>query len=247
MKKSAVLIIFISLFFACSNSNENNTPEPLLKHIITVGSTQYYENFTYVGNKLDKITYPDSYKQFAYAGDLIISINWTHTNYGTSYVYTYDTDDRLINIHETNNGEFGAGPTYDTDYQYNTDSTISFATAQNGSAFRSGLISLANGEVSRMVTDFADGSPSQAIDYTSDTKNFFGKNITGYKNIAFTGIIGIDGVNNNTTGKAYTWNTNLVFHYDYTYNADDYPETATITYSDDNIDPVSYTIQYIYE
>jgi hypothetical protein len=255
MKKSLILTVFVSLFFSCSKNEQNDSSviveqDLLIKQILTPGTSQPYQNFIYVDNKLDKIEYfAYEYKKFTYTGNLITHIYEHHSDYGIGYSYSYDGSNRLINLKETKNGEYISSPNFETDYQHNSDGTISFSTIRDGSAYCSGLIYLSNNQVYKRVTDYVGGSTSKIIDYTSDSKNFYAKNILGYKNIAFTGVIGADGVNQNITSTTYQGNkagSTSQIQFNYTYNSDNYPETATVTYISTS-GSSTFTNQYIYQ
>ncbi|HMJ45720.1 MAG TPA: hypothetical protein VK498_00225 [Ferruginibacter sp.] len=214
----------------------------LIKRIITSqNDTEFFlesQTFTYEDgtNKLIKAeTRPDESLNFTYTGDLITKIYATnrYSPFGTRYDYSYDDTGKLTTVTIIGYSKFGGGPPVVRTYTYNPDNTIDFSTTGGNSGdtvLTFGTITLTGGEVTQVTTTYNSNSTTETLNYTYDDKNFYAKNILGYKNIAFTGIIGTQGINHNRSNITYT------------YNADNYPQAATYPHG-----AGIRTNEYIYE
>lgn len=248
MKKIFCLITFSMLFLvSCSSDDspsESETSNLLLKQInegdIVFGGT--VTDYTYNGNKLLEIRSTNDSGVFShiytYTGNLITKIEKFEIDYvGTPGEQTlllstdefqYNGNDQLVQFKTTT-------PDSDeervTTYVYNSGNTVTFEQYSNSpgnapQSLKTGTITVQDGEISRLqvVKEF----DSYTDNYTYDTKNSILKNVVGYDKLIFTHIIGKQGSFTSVETIVGGISRNFLNgEFEYTYNSDNYPITAT--------------------
>ena len=229
MKKIICLlaIVAVSLTSCSSDSSSDQNPsnDVLVRKVIyDYGSLDYGDTveYTYNGNKLLKGLYSDgSVENFTYSGDLITKIELLSEGY---VIYTenfiYDSSNRLIKYNLLEDG-FNEQETF----VYNNDGTAT-ATYGTGVGANVSTYYYENDELIKIV-----GSDGHTYNYTYDSKNSPYRNVTGYDKIVlvvhgdhefFGAKQNISRIFDATENINYMSNT-------MTYNANNYPITATST------------------
>ncbi len=253
MKKILCLLSVSMLFLAScssssdSSSSENPTPQNLLLKKIVEGDVALggsESNYTYNGNKLVEITRKSDTDVFSdiytYTGNLITKIE----KFQVYYSGTPDESTQLLSTDEFQynaNNQLVQFKTINTDYSdvelvttyvYNTNNTVTFQQYKNTLneapvLLKTGTIKVQDGEIVQLqvVKQF----DSYTDNYTYDTKNSIFKNVVGYDKLIFTHIIGKQGnltmVDSIIGGISHNFVNGGEFQY--TYNADNYPLTAS--------------------
>ena len=259
MKITKFLTIFslLLLFTSCSddestnnidNNDDTNTETLLRERITQYDNETITEFFNYDSNKnLASIIDSDGFSyNYIYENNLLKRINYTDSD-ANIIDYTnlnYDDTNNLINyvVYIPDNDE---GLKFDL--EYNSDQTITIKEyrgdlVNQNSLIGESTINLSNKQkVSEIGNDYS-------INYSYDNKNGIYKNISNIEtlnliNIDFNGYI--ESGNNNIIRINEEENgNNIIFdEYEYIYNNDNYPVSATYLY-DGELDS---TIQYIYE
>ena len=244
MKKLILFLSALSLVFVSCSSDADPLPviEPvdttvntssvlLKKDIYTYNSVAKETNYTYTGNKFNKITFYDGdYALYTYTGNLITKIQYFDivNTLLTVENLTYDSNGKLITYVEID-GLDG----YKETYVYNTNGTVSFSSFYGSNVSQttpenSGVIVLQNGEVAKRTENLTGGGVDERT-YTYDTKNSPFKNVVGLDKIAIrTSFIDHGSFHNlltwrfTSTGNPTDGQTSI-----YTYNANNFPVTRT--------------------
>ncbi|ULC58091.1 hypothetical protein MBM09_09180 [Flaviramulus sp. BrNp1-15] len=271
MKLNYFLLITLCLtLFACSTESTDTpneeTPEEteqptdgiLLKRIVeTYEGETYTTTFTYDGNKLITYDEGDGWKNiFTYEDEKLVREDQFAENELNAYVILeYNTDGSLSNFREYFLEPSGLGGIVTKNiFEYNTDNTITQtiyrgdATSQTDFS-HTYIITMQNDNIKSIV----DSHDSYSYEY--DDKNGVFKNI---HNIEILNIL-----SENEFGALIFGNTNNVINandfegsdeynetYEYTYNDNSYPVSATWTSTYDgsfgSYEDVS-TIEFFYE
>lgn len=229
MKKIILCLgmVAITLTSCSSDSSDpvtlNPSNEVLVKKIVYNEVTNDYSEtvqFTYNGNKLVSGVYDDgSVETYTYSGNLITKIEVTDAG---EVLYTetfaYDSNDRLTEYHALEDG-FDDQETF----VYNADGTATSTVGTGISALTRALY-FQNDELVKTVD-----AGGHTYTYTYDTKNSPFRNVTGFDKIAYV-IHGdheffgrkqnISEIQDTTDNVDYMTNS-------MTYNADNYPTSAT--------------------
>lgn len=246
MKKIIGLFAFVALLLtSCSSSDSAATSESdvLVKRTIRTysgGGSVTTVDHTYSGKKAVKSTNSNgNYELYTYTGDLITQVK----NYNASDVhvetetFTYDSDKKLESYVRVNVvGNTGIKQTY----VYNTNGTVSTTTYSGNATSQTtqtetGTIVISGGEV---VVQTSSGGAMHT--YTYDTKNNPFKNITGFDKIMVIGGVATGGVQHNILTD--NDDAGYVYNFAYTYNAANFPTSATKSEGGSSI----YTTEYIY-
>ncbi len=251
MKKFVLLLSVFSLVIVSCSSDADSLPVivPLAdsvvdtngillkKAIITANSVSGADeiNFTYTGNKLNRITYLNgNYDVYIYTGDLITEIrNYNVDNtLSSTDDFHYNSSNKLIGRNDLGSG------VYETSYVHNSNGTISFNDSGD-----SGVIYFQNGEIVRITKNLSGGGVSEDT-YTYDGMNSPFKNIVGFDKMAFaywgTGIFHNELTYHYTATGGITGTDTTT----YTYNSNNFPITSTHTL-DSSSDVI--TAQYFYQ
>lgn len=235
MKK--ILCIFsaltLALFSSCSNedapSDSSSNDGVLVKKTIETFSdgSKITANFTYDGNKIVSIV-DDSGEvnmYYTYTGDLITKIVFKYPNGTIDQVntYEYDSNKRLITyIRSDAAAKEGAKEVY----TYNANGTVSIKHYGGDDKTQTylqwnGVITLANGEVTSITTDYFMNNMNYA--YTYDDKNNAAKNVVGWDKIPFNESSSTGGVFHNQVSEKDLSNNTITATSVYTYNSAGYP------------------------
>jgi hypothetical protein len=245
MKKIILCFSLVAMSLAsCSSDSEstNESNDVLVKKIAFNAVTDEYSEvvqYTYNGNKLIKGVYDDGSEEiYTYDGNLITEIKIVEDGDVTySETFSYDSNDRLIAYVSQE-----VGFTESETFVYNSDGTVT-STIGTGGAANIRTLYFDNDELVKIV----DAS-GRTYDYTYDAKNNPFRNVTGFDKIAYV-IHGdheffgrkqnILTIHETTENVDYMTNT-------MTYNADNYPLTATSVamFEFDGLNTA--TIQYTY-
>jgi hypothetical protein len=249
MKKLILVFSAVALIFFSCSSDADSLPAivPLVdsvvdvngvllkKEIITYNSLTNEINYTYTGNKLNRITYPHgNYEVYIYTGDLITEIRYFDVGNTLSFTedFHYNSSNKLIGCNDLGSG------VYEESYVHNSDGTISFNDSGD-----SGVIYFQNGEIVRITKNFSGGVSERT--YTYDGMNSPFKNVIGFDKIAFT-IPFVDyGIFHNLLSFHFTntgYSTENITS-TYTFNSNNFPITSTET--GDRPGDVT-TTQYLY-
>lgn len=250
MKKLILVFSAVALIFSSCSSDADSLPVivPLADSVVdvngillkrdvyTYNSVSKETNYTYTGNKLNRITYYDGdYDVYIYTGDLITEIRYY--NAANTLIYSddfhYNSSNKLIGYND-----LGAGQ-YEESYVYNSDGTISFNNSGN-----SGVLTFQNGEVVRRTENLSGGGIDQRT-YTYDGTNSPFKNIIGLDKIAFTVPFIEYGSFHNQLSFLFTSTGNPTDSQSstYTFNSNNFPTIRT----DTGANPSVSTTQYFYQ
>lgn len=233
MKKIILLLSVITLAFAsCSkNEDESATVTPVVgpngillkRDVYTYNSVTKETNYTYTGNKLNRVTYFNGeYDVYIYTGDLITEIrrfNNANTLLSTNDFH-YNSNNKLVGHHDLGSG------VYEESFVHNSDGTISFTDFFGNS----GMIYFQNGEIIRRTKNYNGGRVDERT-YTYDGMNSPYKNIIGLDQIVFT-FTNIDyGMYHNQLTFLFTSTVNPTDSQSstYTFNSNNFPITRTET------------------
>ncbi|WP_196887595.1 hypothetical protein [Aureivirga sp. CE67] len=257
-KYSFIVILLLLTFFSCSDDSddvteENETPTETVLMLKERKTTYpdgeiFTEYFSYDdADNLTSILDSDGYKyEYIYENNKLIRINSIAEsgNMEDYVLLEYDSENRLnsytIYVSFDNVG-------LRVDLTYNPNGTITEKEYKGDHDSQTTLINEITITIDNNQITLRDG---EDLDYTYeyDTKNGMYKNITNIEvlnliNIDFSGYI--DCADNNILKiKEEEDGTEIIYEeYQYTYNSDNYPETATF-YIEGEIDS---TIEYIYE
>jgi major membrane immunogen (membrane-anchored lipoprotein) len=256
MKKILMLMGGISLLsiVACSSdddSSNSSSSDPVVKRILYQDEDpdgyNYDVTYSYNGNKITQGVYTDGYvEKYYYSGDRIVKIEYlTDGEVEEQDVFTYDASGMLTQAsYQDLIGDYEERTTYATASANTVTQTYYSGEIGNNTPDWTATLTITDGEVTQ--------STHIGTTYTYDTKNSPFKNVTGWAAIAHAnaGDHELEGskhniisIQNNTTSPNYTTNT-------YTYNAGDYPLTATsvsIFDADFPTDVSTVNVQYFYE
>ena len=246
MKK--LIYLFSAIFFvlvSCSNDDSStlgntNPNEVLLKKTVTKSASNHSSLdingmmttlWFYNGKKLAYTKTSRGVKNnYFYTGNLITRIVKTEGTSTSTSIYAYDDTDRLVSIATDN--------VVTASFTYNPDGTVTILHSSNTQ-----LISFSDGEVSKIVTDYADSS-STTHEYTYDDKNAPTKNIIGFDKI-YLNLEHPYGIFKNVVARSYSNSdgdagdvTKAI-----TYNALGFP---VLVNSDDYFGIDTYITQYFY-
>ncbi len=252
LKHSLIAFALIITFFSCSSDSNDDTNPPQDNLLLVERITDYEgdiltEYFSYDGNKLTSILDSEGYKyEYIYENEVLNRINSTDSN-GSLMDYSileYNSSNQLSSytVYITSGNE---GLRFDLTYNANGTITEKEYIGDHNSQMSligENIITRNNGQTILEV----DSDFEATFEY--DTKNGIYKNIFKIEtlnliNIDFSGYI--DSAENNRLKATENDNGDVTVleEYQYTYNASNYPETATYYY-DGELDS---TIQYIYE
>jgi hypothetical protein len=247
MKKLILVFSAVALIFSSCSSDADSLPVivPLVdsvvdvngvllkKDIYTYNSVAKETNYTYTGNKLNRITdYDGEYSLYTYTGNLITKIEYfdVANTLLTTENLTYDSNNKLVTYIEID-GLSG----YKENYVYNTDGTVSFSSFHGSNVSQTtpgdtGVMVVANGEVVRRTENHSGGGVDQ-VTYTYDGKNSPFKNVIGLDKIVFrVSYIDFGNYHNPLTFLfTSTGNPTDSQNSTYTYNSNDFPITRTET------------------
>lgn len=247
--KNVLPLLIFTLIFNCSSDSDSNDDNPggdpdttLIKQIVynSVNDDPYTETFNYDGNRLLSITdvSPASDEidsaTFEYENNRLSKISYFEDNtFLESITVSYDANNMLSNLEiilpEVSNTPFNYSVTH------NNDGTLTIGESdyivQNGNTIE-------------------ERDSSRILSYQYDTKNSIYKNILDIETIILVNSraeYGFDiyGASNNHTevSDAQTSFPTDIDRFEYTYNSNDYPNTAINYYNDE----LTYNIEYIYE
>jgi len=254
LKHALIAFSLIFTFMSCDNDSNNGDDNPipessilLKERIINYDGDILTEVFSYDGNFLTSIIDSEGFKyEYIYDNDMLVRINSIAPNQDiTDYtLLEYNSSNKLASYTVyISSGTEGLK----FDLTYNADGTITekeYSGDHNAQTnlINETIITRNNGQTQTETTaDFVTS-------YDYDTKNGIYKNIANIEtlsliNIDFSGYID-SSENNLLTETNNSSGTNSVFlAYQYTYNASNFPETATYYYDG----ALESTIQYIYE
>lgn len=224
----------------------------LVKKIIRTYPTGYALTSTYVYDGTDVVSIINSdgmREDYKYnENGLPVEINMFQGDYLWQVKYLhYDTNNQLKTYITTN-----SQGTYTTriEYSYSGNGTITgqtfMGTLSPNNLWSDISLIIENGNISAITEVIGSDLESETYisEYTYDGKNAFDKNISG-KNIfniinqyGGTGnIISYTATSDDGVNPPYLHDSRTTT---YTYNADNYPETATETYQDGTIVQISY-------
>ncbi len=214
MKKVLLFLALIFLIISCGSSDDSNNNQPFIGVKLT--SIQYIsgniDTYSYIGNKLDKITSTvGTYRKFTYQGDFITRIGfYSSSNILTDVIdFTYNGN-KLI---KTKSYSIDGSYDRETNYSYNNDNTINVDDVlYNGTTLISDeqLKYFINSSGNLYKTETMSGALISTFQY--DDKNTPQKDITGYNLLGFE-------YNNRTQVISGTYS--VVNNYQY--NSQDYP------------------------
>lgn len=179
--------------------------------LTTTDSDGYHVKFSYTGNLITKIEYftaantLDQKDTFSYnaQGQLITFVTVDPgSNLGSKEIYTYNTNGTVSINHYTGDGNI----------QATADGT--------------GTITISNGEVSQIVTDYSPG-----FTYSYDIWNNPGKNVLGFNKLLFYGAEATGSVFHNLLAETTDGVPSALFTYDY--NEGHYPVSDTQDFDGD--------------
>jgi hypothetical protein len=242
----------ISIVFTSCSSNDKNIASNdngiLLKKIIsTSGSSTNSIQYTYIGNKLDKIYFNNNlFIQHTYSGNLIVNVKQysSQNDLVIESFYTYDSNDRVIkekNIYYLSSFEETKV------YTYNSDNTVAFVvldqslspTGSTGTVFLN-----SNSEVYK-IEYFNQGNFQNRYEIVNDDKNNPLKNIVGFDKLPPT-----YSQNHNNLLTKNTNNFGVVTtksEYVYSYKSNNYVNTFDQSFYNNNLLQSVTHSQYIYE
>lgn len=270
MKKIILTFATLLVLTSCSKDDPSN-PTSLDSGLVLLkkmGLTNPQTNvttsgeFTYDGNKIVQSTLGTAKTVYTYTGELITKTNTTFTDATPPQqtIYTYENNNlKTALLTGTSFGNISTNYSKKTDYQYNTDGTISYTeiTKFNVSNFSpitvTGKLYFTNGNLIKKETESNNGATG-SIGRTVITNEFDNKN-NPYKNVlGYSKLLDLE-INNFYTNNITTSNTQFStivdgltspngqnnVNYTYTYNEKGYPITAKYS----GVGP-SYTFNYSY-
>lgn len=235
MKKILCLFSALTLVLSSSCSNEESSSDSagtdgvLLKKTITTDSngSKITANFTYDGNKIKSFV-DDSGEvnmYYTYTGDLITKIEFKYPNGTLDQVntYEYDSNKRLITYIRSDAAHSEGAKEV---YSYNADGTVSIKHYSGNDKTQTylawnGVITLVNGEVISITTDYSISNMNYA--YTYDDKNNAAKNIVGWDKIPFNESTSTGGILHNQVSEKSLPDNKITATSVYTYNSAGYP------------------------
>ena len=271
MKKIILLICATTLFVACSSSSDDApvpTPTPptpptqstdvLLSRFETTRYGNYFENFTYNGNKLVKTNRPGNVEvKFTYTGNLItLSENFKNNVLATNVVSTYDFANEKIS--ETFQTDFFATSAkrlktklFFPNSQGITEFQLLDVNSSGGETLKAtGSLTIVNGNLIKYT--YTSIEYNEVVNYTYDTKKNARRNITGFNNIlllseelSLNNVLTTNEIRNNTSGGTPTQtitNTNFT----YIYNSNNYPVSSTGSETVNGGTATAFTTNYFY-
>lgn len=218
-----------------SDSQTDDTSSVLLKkRIKTTNGTSITENFTYDGNKLVSIeTSTGLLKRFIYTNNLITKVVYTsvggplETN--SSEIFEYNAINQLIkksvNIYQPASSSW---LTYYIEFVHQNDNTISYIKHQDGNIVpNSGKISLTSNQMANVSDEYYvgntgyvghggavvscyGGTKTKSTVYEYDDKLNPIKNILGFKEILFAGVLDFVGSVDHNVKLKHTFTTSIV-------------------------------------
>lgn len=239
-KATPIFVLLLLGMLSCnSDSNDtpdNQTDDTstvfLKKRIKTTNGTSITENFTYDGNKLISIeTSTGLLKRFTYTNNLITWVEWSGT--GIPFVtvngesFEYNAQNQLIRkvVNITQNTNVTA---YSIDFIHNNDGTISYTKHQDGNPVpNSGKISPTSNQLANVsdvyyvgntgyvghggaVVSCYGGTKTKSTVYEYDDQLNPIKNILGFKEILFAGVVDFVGSVDHNVKLKHTFTTSIV-------------------------------------
>ncbi|MEZ4852789.1 hypothetical protein [Flavobacterium sp.] len=250
MKKLLTLVTTLALVFtSCSNDDDSAATPVLLTQInYSNGTNSFTRDYNYNGTKLVSIVSSSGdLQEFTYTGDLITKIKYSENNNSVQYtesLFEYNANQEVIsatNLYHSDNNPYGSKTTF----VYNTDNTISTAfylgdlNSQTNLQNSGKYFLNTSGNIYKVEEYDLNGNIIEQFNYTFDSQNHPGKNITGYSKLPFHR----DGKNNNILACSslggYSADNYTI---QYQYNSNGYPASSVET----NINGNSVTTQYTY-
>jgi uncharacterized lipoprotein YehR (DUF1307 family) len=189
--KKAIQILFVSVLMlaitSCSNDDNNNNPDQLLKTLIEVNvdGSSATTHLTYDGNKILSIVSPTKSETFEYNGELITRINSMDIPNQELTVFDYIyTNDKLTKVICSEN--------YELNFVHNADGTVTYEktmldTNNNEVLVYHGTLSFQGQNVleDKRVLDNTVSSEvhKQEVSFAHDAKINPLNNITGYSKL----------------------------------------------------------------
>jgi hypothetical protein len=242
--KKIILFCFICFsHISCSNNDDapatNLNPNTLLlkKTVSSMnGDDPVTTIWNYNGMKLANTISSDGFsRNYTYTGNLITKIDEINGDLAQSYLFAYDEEQRLVAI---------SGNQAET-FDYNANGTVTHNVYYPDDTLRStAIIYLADGEISRIETDYADAF-STIYEYIYDNKFVPTRNITGFDKI-YLAMYYPYGRYKNVTARSYSDSDGVQGQVNkvLAYNSVGFPVTVHST-DDQMID--SYGTQFFYE
>ena len=265
MKKIILVLCALVLLISCTSSSENepdaaSSTEVLLSRFENTRNGNYVENFTYNGNKLVKINITGNEEvRVTYSGNLIsLSETFINNALATNAVNTYGNPNSQIS--ERFQTDFF--PTYTeklkTRYSIpNSQGIVTFRildVSPSGVETQSatGSFTINNGNLIKYT--YINSSINKVVNYTYDSKKNARKNIIGITNQLPDNEDGLFSMNNlltkneiiNFTVGSFPIQTITNTNYNYIYNANNYPVSATATETVNGGTPIAFTTRYFY-
>lgn len=247
--KKILFVICASLLVLSSCSNDDGKDDTaindsvLLKKVIFKdGTSSNFLEYSYIGNKLKRIS-PNSsnlvFFDFTYNGDLIDGSKRYDENKELIFeaIYGYDNKQRLVS--EKIISKFYVSGSKRI-FVYNSDGTISFTEftgdlVGHDQIVKTGIIWVNDEGETIKVEEYEGNALLSKAEYTYDDKNNIYKNILGYNKLFLLGEI--PKTHNILTCKKYDSNNVLTYSYSnmYSYNSDNYPVSVITTYEDGHL------------
>lgn len=255
--KQILLYALCTVTMACSKDSADKPEEPndstLIKKIVYNEGTTDEETkvFTYEGNKLTTATHNYTKNNYKYENDKLIRVDLFNNNKNEGYItIEYNAEGRIANYTEVllNISKLGK-LIYKSYFTYSGEkiSTQKIYKEETNSEEKL-LYTYTFTHNNKNYAKKSDGDYEESFEY-DDKKGVF-RNIHSIEilNIlSFTEFgLKIRGIANNVTRFVEKYNTRVGSDetYKYTYNSNDYPETAIATYIPYN---ETETIKYYYE
>ena len=268
MRHFFILLFICSIFTACNNRDNDTTITSISEKQkilpIRFSGEQNGEiivrNFNYVGNKLTNITDKYSKTIFNYNNDLISNIKFLRIDNQREINFTYDNNGNLIKEISVEEEVIGTNTkrkiVTDITYTHNSSTITKNETAKyytndsfNGENSSTTVFTLDNDKkiISKVRTSKSEHSSNPdtyktTTIYSYSPHNPSFKNITGFKNIVYSGFIGLS-LSGNIVSEEITQEDsfqNVIVSssthkliYENTFNKDNYP-TKTIRYYSEN-------------
>lgn len=263
--KQFLLFTLCITFFACSSEStdtpdeENDDDNVLLKKSIETDADGITETttYTYDGNKLISVDYEDGWKNiYTYEDDLLVREDQYTDNELTAYlILEYNTDNKIANFKEFFLEPSGLeGIAYKNVFIFNDDNTLTIENYSGdfNSQNASSSIDTFTYNGKNIITIENNSSSQNLYNASYDDKNGMFKNVHAIEVLNIITELSefsasIYGNTNNPTSIEGIYSQETLDSYEYTYNDNDYPETAI--YKDFYLGNLQYTgtIEYFYE